>query len=287
MPEPPAIVQPGTAPWQRAWIDQHITPTRVVVGLALILVMCAGIGLIVGGALPLKILGAFIVAALAGFTGYGAVGGMRRSVGPPVWECKGTPIVGEARALLADAAERAGEAKAFVYEIPTKLDWTQFQPHVDGLLWDAAEHAAEVSKLNVELKRYRYAEAHTAQGAVRDEFLQRRAEHLAVVENARNEMHALAAAAGNAAAAARVALQRTASVDDLEVVSPSAARLIAEGGLDEAKIQLEALGEAWAELDTSTRGLSAALERDIATGKASPGPRARRSPPPTDRQQEG
>jgi hypothetical protein len=282
------VLDPKIGRWPRAFTEvNEINRTAVILVLSYLGAVLAGIGLIASGVLALQLMGALVEIVAHGAMGHGVVQAIRHSVGPPSWDYKGQPIVGEARQVLTEAMVRATEAEDFIAEIPTKLDWKQFRPDVDALLWDAAGHAAEVSKLNAELNRYRYAEPGTAQGVVRTDLLERRASHLAVVSRARDAMTELASAAGNAAAAARVALERTGSVQSLEVVSPSAARIVAEGGLDEAREQLDILAETWAELDTSVAGLAAALERDVATQSTKRARRARRSPPPTDRRQEG
>jgi hypothetical protein len=282
------IVQPGTSRFVRACTTpEDFTRAGVVVALVFLGTLIAGIGLLASGVLGLQIVGGILAALGPVAVVGGAIRGAQRSVRSTSWDYKGQPIVGEARQLLGDAMQAAADAEDFVAEIPTSVDWAQFRPDVEALLWDAAGHAAEVSKTNAQLKTYRYAEPGTAQHEVWSELSDRRAAHLAVVAEARDRMIEFTAAAGNAAAAARVALERTGSVQELEGVSPSAAKIIAEGGLSEAKEQLELLGEAWGELDTSLTGLKADLDRDVATRSGKPRRRGRRSPPPTDRQQEG
>lgn len=273
------IIEPGTRKTVRRMVDTgKLEPSTVVFFLAIVAALIAGVALIAVGPLLVKVIAGLVDALLVGGIGAAVVSADRRSVGAPAFKYKGMPIVGEARTLLLDAAARAGEAQLFVSEIPTKLDWDQFRPHVEQLLWDAAGHAAEVSKLNEQLGHLRYAEAGTPQGDLNAEMAGRRQQHLAVIAAARDELTHLAAAAGNASASARMALERTGRVSDLEVVSPSAPALIAKGGLDEAQTQLKLLSDAWAEVDAA---------QDAASRRAAPAPRERQTPPPSGQQQEG
>ncbi|HZN15357.1 MAG TPA: hypothetical protein VFB78_13890 [Acidimicrobiales bacterium] len=270
------IVDPAAPLWVRPLIDGKVSVTAGVMALTMIFLLIVAVTLAYLGPLPLRVLGGLIGAAQLAGLFVGVSRATKQSVTPGEWKYKGQPIVGQARAALVEAATLADEAKSFVAAIPTKLSWEQFRPHVEALLWDAAGHAADVCKLNEQLNKLRHAEPGTPQGEVYADLVRRRADHLAVVERARDEIGAVAAAAGNAAAAAQLALERSGSVHDLEIVSPSAPALIARGGLDEAQTQLELLAEAWTEVDASQ--FSPPARR---------GPRARRSQPPTDQQQEG
>jgi hypothetical protein len=186
-------------------------------------------------------------------------------VGPNRWSYKGRPIRGEARALLADAAIRAGETEGFVAKIPTQLDWGQFKPHIEALLWDAAGHCAEITEIDESIAGLRYAHPGTPQQRLLEELQERRDEHLVVVNHARAQLTHLASSAGNAAAAAIVALEHG-TLHDLERASPSASALIADGGLEEAQTQLNILSQAWSEVDSSARLDALADELDADSG---------------------
>jgi hypothetical protein len=275
------IIEPGTPKWVRPFIDPaELRGTTLVGTIALVLALIVGIILALAGPLAVTLAGSAVAAAVVALAVTGTVRATRRSVDPPNWLYKGMPIVGQARTALADAVSRARDVEQFVNEIPTRIDWKQFRPHIEAVLWDAANHAAQVCQLNEQLNKMRYAEPDTPQGDRYAELADRRLEHLAVVERARDDLKELAAAAGNAAAVARVALERSGTVHDLDVISPNAPTLIAQGGIEEAQTQLELLSEAWAEVEASESGVPVS-----ARGRR--GLRARRSPPPTGQQQEG
>jgi hypothetical protein len=59
----------------------------------------------------------------------------------------------------------------------------------------------------------------------------------------------LARHAGNAAAAARMALARTGDLRSLEIVAPTGPEMVARDVLAQAKQRLQLLAAAWAELD--------------------------------------
>ncbi len=93
---------------------------------------------------------------------------------------------------------------------------------------------------------------------------ERRTEHLNMLLDAQREADELAAVAGNAAAAAKVALVRTGSVAALEVVAPSAQGVLARSALADARARLELLAQVWTELDESALLLGEQVEAELA-----------------------
>jgi hypothetical protein len=82
------------------------------------------------------------------------------------------------------------------------------------------------------------------------------------------EAETLARAAGQAAAAAKLALERTGSAYELDVVVPTSAAADSVSALAFAKERLHLAAAAWSELDETTMGQGARLieERRRAEG---------------------
>jgi hypothetical protein len=271
------IFRPDTPEWVRYFIDESKWRGQgLAVALSGIVAFIASFVGVFVGPVALHVVSGVVLAAILAVVIIGAIRASRCSVDDASWKFEGKPIVGEGRDLIVDAVRHASAIEQYVSEIPTKLDWTQFKPHVEALLWDAAGHAAEVCQLNQQLNDLRYGEPGSPQAIRREELLRLRADHLALVAGATDELRSVAAAAGNAAAAAALALEHTGRAADLEVASPSAPALIAQGGMSEALKQLKLLADTWSEVDAAQSSRTAA-----------PAPRARRLRPPSGRQQEG
>jgi hypothetical protein len=172
-------------------------------------------------------------------------------VGPMAYRYEGVPLNDAVLDLLEDVQGRFDYAKRNVAEVPTGIDWRDIAPHVQVLMWEAAGHGARVTGLDKELFDLRYAEPGTPQAVMKDRLAERRAEHWQSVLDTQREAESLARVAGNAAAAAKVALARTGSLRALEVVAPSGREIAARNALDEARARLSMLADAWAELDES------------------------------------
>lgn len=188
----------------------------------------------------------------------------------------GVAITGEAWALLRDTALRFDDARRMIDQVPTGLDWEEIWPDVNALLWDAAERAAKVAALDAELDEVKWAEPGTPQGAYRDALLRRRDDEYQIMRAAQWEAYTLQREAGNAAAAAKIALMHVGSVAALERVVPSTVSLRARIHLAEARAKLALLTEAWAELDPQHAVLEARI--DAASGALNQG----RPPGPAD-----
>jgi hypothetical protein len=271
------IFRPDTPEWVRYFVDESKWRGR---GLAvpltgIVAFIAAFVGVFVGP-VALHVASGVVLAAILALVVVGAIRASRCSVDEASWKFDGKPIVGEGRDLIVDAVRHADAIEQYISEIPTKLDWKQFKPHVEALLWDAAGHAADVCQLNQQLNELRYGEPGSPQSIRRDELRRLRADHLALVAGATEELRTVATAAGNAAAAATLALEHTGRAADLEVASPSAPALIARGGMSEALKQLKLLTDAWSEVDAAQSPTAAA-----------PALRVRRSRPPSGHQQEG
>lgn len=167
----------------------------------------------------------------------------------PTYTFRGVPIERSALDMLADIQHRFLWARKMFGEVPTGIRWSEVEGQVDVLLWEAAEHAAKVSALDVELGKLVYAPPASPQGALRQELQRRRTALWASLEVTQREADDLAREASNTAAAARIALSRTGSVFDLEVVTPTGADLVARGTLAAARARLALLTQVWSELD--------------------------------------
>jgi hypothetical protein len=158
---------------------------------------------------------------------------------------------GEAGELLTDIDQRFAYAERKIGEVPTGIVWRDVERDVRVVLWECATHASAVAELDAELVDLRWAEPGTPQGALRHAVEDRRTEHLDVMRTFQRDADQLARLAGNAAAAAKVALRSTGSLKALEVVTPSIEALAARSALDDAKARLAMLADVWASLDDS------------------------------------
>lgn len=166
-------------------------------------------------------------------------------------------------ALLGDAQSRFLYARQKVDDIPTGIAWPEVAADVDVLLWEAVEHAARASVLDAELFELRYSEPGTPQARYRAEVQARRDEHEQVMRGVQREAEELASKAGNAAAAAHLALIRTGDLRLLEVAAPSGPALAARDALGRAKERLDLLTDVWTDLDPSGPIAIEQLLRDL------------------------
>lgn len=257
------IVRPGTSRWKEAIavaVPTGRTIGHSVIALAMlsVIAMVASV-LIVNGPAAL---GYVLMASVFVLPMIGWAVCQRHVVGPPSWRYEGVSIDGEALALLADIQGRFDYAHRLIDDVPTGMDWADVAPHSEQLLWDAAGHAARVSALDVEIGNFRYAASGTPQMALKKALEERRLEHWDSMRRIQTEADSLARAAGNAAAAAKIALARTGSLRALEVVAPSARSILAFDALSEARARLQLLADVWTELDESTLILQEKLEAE-------------------------
>ena len=254
---PPAkiapIYRPGVPRWA-ALLSGGGEPNRFTKEnlpmLALVLVPAAFLGLM----------------AVPGWVGFGALGAMLSTVvilvgvvagmlelrghvvQGPDYELGGVPIEGAALDLLADVQHRFRWAEKKFGEVPTGIRWSEVEHEVDVLLWEAAEHAARVSALDLEIRNLGYADPGSPLADLRDDLSRRRQALWTMLEETQREADDLAREATNTAAAARLAL-RTGTLADLELLTPSGASLVARGTLAAARARLALLAEVWTELD--------------------------------------
>lgn len=120
------------------------------------------------------------------------------------------------------------------------------------LLWLTADRIDEIAAIRAELGAAGPAEAGSAKAAWIEERRAREAALLASIERARADVAALAAQAEETAYAARLALQREATLD---LTLPQPTDLLAAGDLDAANLALEGLAAAWRDLDQRLRSL--------------------------------
>ena len=258
-----AILRPGTPRWQEAFALP--APTRRTIGPSLLMVTAMTAAIIVGGvamAAEQMLLGGTIIVAVLLTPLIGWFAARNNVIGPPAWQYEGVSIEGDALALLADIQGRFDYAHRLVDDVPTGMDWAEVEPHSEQLLWEAVGHAARVSALDVEIGGFRYAASGTPQMALKKALEDRRSEHWSSMRRIQTEADSLARAAGNAAAAAKIALARTGSIHALEVVAPSARSILAFDALSEARARLQLLADVWAELDESTLILQEKIDHD-------------------------
>ena len=251
--------KPGTPGWVEALTELRITrrtaPAQFAsAGLFLVAESVALAAFIAGGAagvllglilatLPVIVLVGVVVKYRNDYLLAGPSGRVRYG---------GIDIEGEALTMLEDIQTRFSYAERLVNELPTGISWADVDEDARTIVWDAASHAARVSQLDVELRDMAYAEAGTPQAVLKRRLEERRAEHWQVLLGHQREADSLARVAGNAAAAAKVALARTGSIYALEVAAPSTRAIVARGALAEARARLLLLADVWAELDETT-----------------------------------
>lgn len=255
------IVRPGTPPWVAVFVAPHSGSAAAPWNLSALGLMMAGVvpGMALGlaglPAVGFPLIFAPFVAMIAAHLRY-----RRHAVCAPAYEYEGIALNAATLDMLEDIQGRFDFAHRLVNEVPTGIDWSELDSHVDALMWECAGHAARVTALDAEVHELRYAASGTPQAALLAKLMERRREHWTMLVDTQHEADSLAREAGNAAAAAKVALARTGSVRALEIVSPSPRALVAKGALAEARLRLSMLTEAWAELDESGELLADRLE---------------------------
>jgi hypothetical protein len=212
----------------------------------------------VAGAVAGAVLGAAAAAAIvAGTTGYA-----RSVVGPPDWRYGRTVLAGEGLALMQDIWTRFEYAERIMAELPEAFGPVDVDRDVHVLLWDAAGHAARVTELDERLVGLQYAHAGSPAAVLREDLHATRTAHLDELRAVQCQADELASLAGDASAAAQVALERTGSAYELEIVTPGPARRETATALDAAKERLRFASSMWSELDETTKIKRAALEQE-------------------------
>jgi hypothetical protein len=242
------ILRPGAPRIYRALSSS--TPSAGSAGVvlsAMVGLLFASIG--VGLVSPVAAI-ALIVLAVGGVAA-GMVRAARHVVAGPSWTFEGRPIDGQGFQLLADIDSRFAYAESNIEKLPTGISWSEVGEDVRALLWEAAEHGAALTALDAEIHELRYAEPGTPQAALQHSLEAQRTAHWGVMRGIQWEAESLARVAGNAVAAAHVALARTGSLAALEQITPSRRAVVAAGALAEARSRLELLAGVWAELDES------------------------------------
>lgn len=277
------VHRPGSNPWALALSSAQLSREHLpyqLAGFAWVLLASLVVALLFTETAAGYVVGAASLALTA--LALVRIRGSRHDyVAAPEWMFEGTPVTGEGFDLLEDIDARFAYAQRMIGEIPTGIAWSEVGPDVDQLRWDSAAEAARLSALDLEIHEMRYAERGSPQHAVLNALKERRTEHLQILKDNQLEAENLARAAGNAAAAARIALARTGDLARLEVVVPSRDTLRARGALAETRVRLGMLAEVWAELD-DTGALAAermAAEIDAAPERP-PAPRRKTRRPP-------
>lgn len=260
------IVKPG-APW---WAPVLGSPMTLAGGAS---AQFAAVSLVLGGGVggllvllavpwPAPLLGLVMLIGVVTLTALGFRAAPRYVVSRDAPKVGGVELSGAALDLLGDIENRFDYARRLIGEIPTGIVWSEVASHVDVLLWDAAEHAGRLAELDSEIYELRYAAGGTAQAALKASLGERRVEHEQVMRSVQWEAEDLAKHAGNAAAAARLALARTGDRALLEVVAPSGPVLQAQDALVQAKERLSMLIQVWTELDAGGAALSESIDHD-------------------------
>lgn len=269
------IAKPGTPAWVRKAKSGHDEINRVTLGVSLkffglitlVLVACGSgnVVLVAAAVAALGTLGVRVGRALA----------KAEVVAAPSWSYRGTQIVGEGFDRLESVDGRFAYAEKLIGEVPTGISWDDVRPDVETVLWSAAGHAAQVSWLDHHIDGLKYAATGTPQAVEKANLEKRRAKHLAFLEAYEQEADELVRVAGNAVAAAKIAMG-IGGVAALDVVVPTREEIRAMTGLAQTRLRLEALTQAWTELDESTQLRRAALDAEAtetlppASGAADP-----------------
>ena len=244
------IVKPGASWWVRAMAPRgHPALSAGLTGAAVVFVAVLAVAVMVV-LWPVVGVVSGVAAAVAFAVWLRVV--MRDTVLAPTWTVHGQRISGDAFKLLEDIDSRFAYAEGHIRRLPTGIDWREIDQDVRALLWEAAEHGARASALATEIHELRYAAPGTPQAALKRSLEEQRGAHFQVMHGVQREAEQLARVAGNAVAAARVALARVGSLAALRSITPSRRAFVAAGALAEARLRLEALAEAWADLDEST-----------------------------------
>jgi hypothetical protein len=274
------ILRPGTPPLVGILLAYRPSGVSIVWSLLLALLgagsLLAGILLLMVNAAAGQVLGATLSALPFAAVGVGWWRYHDDVVAPPGWRYRGVPIHGESLGMLEDIQGRFDYAHRLVDEVPSGLDWREIQGSVAELLWEAVGHAARVSALDAEGDELRYAAAGTPQAALRGALEERRSEHWRFLEDVQAGADGLARDAGNAAAAAKVALARTGSIHALEIVAPTARGILARDAIREARARLVMLADVWAELDETATLLAERVRHEAGDGADVDGRRRQR-----------
>ena len=181
----------------------------------------------------------------------------------------GQDIVGEGLALLIDISKRFAFAKRKIDELPDLIQWRQVSDAVEAIRYDAARHAAGLSRTEGQWNDVKHAPADSPQSVLRDRMARRRATELGILRDYQRTADRLMNRAADAVAAATIASELG---YDLAVAAASPAAVEASVRLDAAVARLEALTAAWRALDASTdlhaAELAAELGRREADAKA-------------------
>lgn len=267
------IIKPG-APW---WAGAMGTPTtlsrRTLAAAAAAVVLLSTVGLFLIWVAIL--LNAWWLLAFGAIGGFGALLAAYRSSGryiiaAPEYTFEGVPIEGASLDLLADIQNRFDWAEKMFGEVPSGIRWDDVKDDVAVLMWEAAEHAAKISAFEVELIPLSYGDPGSPQAALSGELSRRRDEHHGHLVDIQREAFELAREASNAATAARIALSRTGSVYDMQLVSPTGAGLAARGTLAAARARLILLAEVWSELDETGLLADEKFRAQLEAGNARP-----------------
>lgn len=186
---------------------------------------------------------------------------------------RGQPILGEGLDLLVDISRRFAFAERKVGELPDLVDWDEVADAVEAIRWDAARHAAELSRSERRWNDVRHAPDGSPQAALRSRIQAERADELTILRGYQRTADRLMNRAADAAAAAVVATELG---YDLDAALPSAAAEAARTKLEVVIERLDALTVAWRALDVSTDLAAEALRSEEAARAAEARQRARR-----------
>jgi hypothetical protein len=243
------IVRPGAS---KSSIGMLAKP-NVITGIGLVLLpvvvaIVAGVAAVATG----SAVAAVAVIAAAVLACIPALRHLQRDVvSGPGWQIEGKPIDGQGFQLLADIDSRFAYAESNIKKLPTGITWDEIADDTRALLWEAAQHGAAITALDTEIHELRYAEPGTPQAALKASVEARRSQHWNLMRAIQWEAETLARTAGNAVAAAHVALARTGSLAALDEVLPSREAIVAAGALSAARDRLEILTSVWTGLDDS------------------------------------
>ena len=251
----PVIMRPGAPALARMSRDPSPAGFAWVVATVLVATCLAILGAVaspvffVAAALP--------VAALLGSAVAGAFVARRYCV--PTEH-----LSADAADLVIDIYRRFKLAERMISDVPTGIRWAEVSADVDTLMVEAATHALQMSDVDKQRADLKWADEGTPAAALDSRLHERRQQHLDILKAVQREADTLARLAGNAAAAARVALLATGGDKKLlEDAVPSVEAIAAAGRLTGARARLVALTEAWSALDTTGTLAIEALDHEL------------------------
>ncbi len=184
----------------------------------------------------------------------------------------GQAIRGDGLHLLVDISERFRHARRRIDRLPDLVRWDDLHDAVEAIRWDAARHAAELSRTQARWNDVARARDGSPQAVLRARLAAERADELAILHGYQRMADRLMNRAGDAIAAAEVATELGLN---LTIAEPGDRAREARVTLEAPVERLDAIAEAWRALDVSTDLLAESLRHESAQRDGGAADRAR------------